>query len=159
MAHDTALADARGASDRRERLDRRVLTDLDFDVDHGRARIDDAYPRRHVTRVDRLLRQPAHLRERRPVVDAEHESLVGDLVRRDRPAVGTNQIERLRQIQLALGIVGTQPRQCLPEGIARKHVDAGVHLAYPQLLGVASPAALVSTTRSTAPCSSRTTRP
>ena len=77
----------------------------------------------------------AHLRERRAVVDAQHQPLVGHGVRGDRAAVGADQIERLGQIQLALRVLGAQPRQRLAQGAGREHVDAGVDLANLQLLG------------------------
>ncbi len=135
MTHHAALADAGDAAQRGERLDRRVLADLHVDVDDGAGRVDDRHPRRHVPRVDGLLRERAHVGEGRAVVDAQHQPLVGHRVRGDGAAVGADQIERLGQVQLALGVLGAQPRQRLAQGMRREHVHASVHLAYQQLLG------------------------
>ena len=60
----------------------------------------------------------------------------------DSPTVRADQIECLRQVQLALGVVVAQPRQRRTERVVREHVHAGVHLADLQLLGCRVPVGL-----------------
>ena len=74
------------------------------------------------------------MREPEPVVDAEHQPAVLHLVGVQRHAFGPQQIEGLRQIQLALGVLRGEPRQDPPEGLGLEGEDAGVHLAYLLLL-------------------------
>ena len=74
----------------------------------------------HVPLEDRALRERPHLRERHAVVDAEHELRVIDGVGEHRGAVGAQQVEHLRQVQLALGVVGAQAAAAPPAAPRRR---------------------------------------
>ena len=97
--------------------------------------VDDAHAGAHVPLVDRALGEPAHVRERHAIVDPEHEALVREHVRRDRLSVGAQEIEHLRQIQLALGVVGAQAWQRALQRARVEGEDAGVDLSDLELLG------------------------
>ena len=138
----------------------RVLADLHLDVDHRRLGVDDADPRAHVPLVDRLLSKLAHLRQRHPVVDPEHQVLILDRVGGHRLPVGPENVQHLRQIQLALGVLGSEARQRLRQRARVEGVDTGVHLFDLELLRarIARPASSprLAPPRRSAP---RTTRP
>ena len=75
------------------------------------------------------LRERPHARERRAVVDAEHQRLVLHHMRRDLRTVRAQQVEHLRQVQLSLGVVRAQTRQRRAQRLRREHEDARVDLA------------------------------
>ena len=135
MLDRAAAADSRAPLDRRERLDRRVLSDAHVHVDRRRLRVDDVHARQHVRAVDRRLRQRARLCQRDAVVDTEHQRRVVEHMRGDRLSVAAQQVERLRQVQLALRVIGTQTRQRLAQRARLKRVDSGVDLADLQVRG------------------------
>ena len=84
---------------------------------------------------DRALRERAHLGERDAVVDPQHQRGVVDDVRGDLRAVGAKQVERLRQVVLALRVVGAQSPQHVEQRGAVEDIDAGVDLADLELCG------------------------
>ena len=94
-------------------------------------RIDDRDPRVHVPAMDAGLGERAHAREVGAVVDAEQQRGVVDRMGGD----AVEQLERRGQVELALGVVGGQAREGVPQGGAVEGVDAGVDLADGELLG------------------------
>ena len=104
----------RAALDRRERLDHRVLADLHVHVDHRRRGSTMLTPASMCRSWIASCASRADPRQRHAVVDAEHQPLGSSTrVRRERASVGAQQVEHLRQVQLALRVVGAQPRQRL----------------------------------------------
>ena len=114
------------------RASRPIVTSASICVDRG---IHDRHARKHVAVVDLRLGQLAHPRQRREIVDAEHEPHLLDNPGRDREPLGAQLRERLREVQLALGVVGLQARQDRRQGLRVEGVDAGVHLTDLELGG------------------------
>ncbi len=107
-----------------------------------RGGVHDGHPGEHVALGDRALGEGAHLGERDAVVDAEHQPLVRDELGRHERAAQAQQVERLRQVVLALSVLGGESRQHTEQRRAVEHVYAGVDLADLQL-GVACVAGLL----------------
>ncbi len=78
--------------------------------------------------VDRSLGQPSDVGQRDAIVDPQHQPLVGDLVRGEQSTVPAQQVENLGKVELALCVVGAEPRQRLEERLECEHEDPRVHL-------------------------------
>jgi hypothetical protein len=127
--------DPDAAADHRVRMDYDVGLDLDAGLDPRRPGIDDRHAGKHVLFIDPVAEGGRGQRELGARVDALGIERIAREEDGARLAVGDEQPESVRDVQLALGVVCVEPLERRPELVGAKDVDAGVDLAHGQLLG------------------------
>ncbi len=128
-ADRAARADRGHPVQARERSDHRVLSDLHRGIDHGRGRVDNRDPRQHVAVVDAPLGDRPDVGQRRAVVDAEHLGRIVELVRDHGSFVQAQDRQHVGEVQLPLGVVGTDLLERRQQRRAVERKQAGVDLA------------------------------
>ena len=119
-----------------ERVDDRVGLELDARLDPGRGRIDDGDAGEHVRVEDAVAQERGDAaRSTRVFTPSASSGSSAATVATGRP-VGDEVADGVRQVELALGVVGVEPRRGRAQSAAaREDVDRRVQLADRELLG------------------------
>ncbi len=133
-ADDGARTDHGACAELHVRLDQRVLADLHVRVHPGAGRVDERDAGTQVALDDPAVHLGADGGELHAVVDALDQPAVGRDQRADALAVAAGDAQHVGQVELALRVVGRQPRQAVAQHRRVERVHTGVDLG-DQLFG------------------------
>ena len=97
-------------------------------VDPGRPRVDDRHTGEHVRLVDPVAELRRGDCKLRAGVDSEWRQLVGAAPRRGAPTVGDEVRDRVRKVELPLGVAGVELLERRPERAGGEGIGGGVEL-------------------------------